>query len=165
MHGFRRLKIFFTLILALPLLQACERPDPNPELKDPIYRDLKDRAKGFEKSAGDIEKSLEDLKDAVDKAEPRSLDLIKAEREYSRAREQLLTLEQKARYYKIRAERRKLEGRAAYKKAFAKGEKWPKPEEHQKYLSYLKLKEAPRDWGARVPSMANRFQGKRLTEE
>jgi len=44
-----------------------------------------------------------------------------------------------------------------YKKAFDKNEQWPNPREYSDYQLNMRLREAPLDWGLRVPKLKDRL--------
>ncbi len=143
------------LMLCLSLL-GCRKEDPNPELKDPIYKDLEARAKSYaaEYDAGKIQ--VKTLREDLAKVEARSIERKNVLKELSQAEAKLVGAEQLARYYKIRAERRRLMGRQAYREAFARGEDWPNPREYSDYLVNRRLHEINMNWNARVPKLQDR---------
>lgn len=140
-------------------LGACKKEDPNPELSDPIFKDLEARAAAYTRNVDESKAKIPPLEEQISKAEPRSIDLKNLQKELSKEKIKLLNSEQLARYYKIRAERRRLTGRLAYKKAFAADKPWPDPREYSDYLVNIRLQEANRNWAARVPKLQDRMPG------
>lgn len=147
----------YIMLAMLLLLIGCKKEDPNPELLDPIYKDLDGRAGAAQKSLDDELKKQADLKISLEKAEPNSIDLKNATRDLEKSQHLSLEFDQRARFYKIRAKRRLLVDRITYKAAFAKGETWPDPREYSDYQVNTRLMEAPRNWGLRVPKLKDRL--------
>ena len=54
-------------------------------------------------------------------------------------------------------ERRLLESRLAYEKAFQKEEPWPNPEEYAAYKANKELRAANLNWNKRVPKLKDRI--------
>lgn len=136
---------------------GCKKEDPNPELLDPIYMDLDKRAID---SAKNLEAELlrqAELKVSLSKAEVHSIDVKKYKLDLAKSLKISLDLDQKARFYKIRAERRKLDDRIAYKLAFQKNEPWPNPRDYSDYLVNIRLQDAPKNWAVRVPKLQDRL--------
>ncbi len=153
----RFLTILTTLVLLTTLL-GCKSEDPNPELKDPIYSDLKKRTEEAEKAAASSKAEIEALELALSKSAPITLekkniekDLQKTRREYSRA-------SQEQRYFRIRMERRQVEDKINYRRALASEKPWPDPEEYKKYLKNIELRQINRNWNARVPKLQDRLE-------
>ena len=148
----------FLLYVAL-ILVGCKKEDPNPELLDPIFKDLEARAAAYGRNVEEAKAKIGPLKEQIEKTEARSIDLKNLEKELAKEKIKLMNSEQLERYYKIRAERRKLTGRLAYKKAFSADQPWPDPREYSDYLVNIRLQEANRNWGARVPKLQDRMPG------
>lgn len=145
------------MLVVVMTLMGCRKEDPSPELLDPIFADLQKRAADAKKSLEDEKKKQEDLKVSIEHAEPNSIDLKNARRDLATSEARSLDFDQKARYYDIRSRRRMYEDRVEYKKAFAKNEQWPDPREYSDYLVNIRLREAPLDWGKRVPKLQDRI--------
>ena len=152
------LQILMLLVLS-GLVTACKKEDPTPELHDPIFQDLQSRYGAYQKNFEESTAKIPLLREALAKAEPRSIDLKNAEKELAKEKIKLMNAEQLARYYKIRAERRRLTARISYKKAFAAEKPWPDPHEYSEYQVNTRLQEANRNWAARVPKLQDRMPG------
>lgn len=139
------------LILAPLLFLGCSGEDPNPELKDPIYKDLSSEYKKHQKQLEDAEKALVEIKKELDTVESRSLDRKIKAREYQKGKKAIIEIEQMVEYYRVKSELRRVYGRKAYRIAFKKGEEWPDPQEYKDYETNKRLRNAPRNWSHRVP--------------
>lgn len=145
------------LIMVCLTLAGCRKEDPNPEMKDPIYKDLSTRAGHYEKEKEGGKASVKELREQLTKAEANTIELKNIGRDLAKAEKKLLGDDQLARYYKIRAERRRLMGRRAYREAFAAGKEWPDPAEYSDYLVNMRLHEVSLNWNTRVPKLQDRL--------
>lgn len=149
---------FLILFLALALtLTGCKQEDPNPELKDPIYKDLQGRASEYKKAYEESKARIVVLRESLAKTEANSIERKDVQRDLAKTEKKLLNEEQLERYYRIRSERRKVMGRMEYKKAFSEGKEWPEPKEYSDYLVNIRLQGAHRNWNARVPKLQDRM--------
>lgn len=144
------------LIMVCLTLTGCRKEEPNPELKDPIFKDLSARAAQYEKSKEDGKVAVKGLREQLEKAEPNTIELKNISRDLAKTEKKLAGDEQLARYYKIRAERRRLMGRRAYREAFNAGKEWPDPAEYSDYLVNMRLHEVNLNWNTRVPKLRDR---------
>ena len=62
----------YCVVILLLLLSSCNKPDPNPELKDPIYQDLLKRVKEMDSQIAEETKTLEEHKGALAKVVPQT---------------------------------------------------------------------------------------------
>ena len=143
----------FILIASVTLVSGCKKELPNPELLDPIYKDLLSEKKEAEKALKEEEAKLESLLAERGKIEPRSVDRKINIRGTKKSRKNVLKLRQKLKYLEIRSERRRVEARRDYRIAFQKGEEWPKKEEFVNYQTHKRLRNAPKNWNLRVPKL------------
>ncbi len=154
--------IVYVIALFLFLqLSGCKKEDPNPELLDPIFKDLDKRASDYQKSLDEEIKHQAEIRVALEKAEPNTLDFKNARRDMKKSLTLSLDFEQKGRYFQIRAKRRLFTDRIAYKAAFAKNEPWPDPREYSDYQVNMRLQDVPRNWNTRVPKLQDRIANAR----
>lgn len=151
---------FILLVSLLGLAAGCTRMDPNPEIMDPIYQSFVKEQRNYEKLVEEGEKALATAKAELELGEVRTLDKKIQQSTYNKAVRALQQAKEMATYYKVRADLRKAYGRKEYKIAFQKGEKWPNPSEVYTYQLNKELRDAPRNWSARVP----KSQHQALTE-
>lgn len=148
------------LLMVIFTVAGCRKEDPNPENLDPIYKDLKARSDNYEKELEETKKSIAELRKDLEKAEPRSIELKNIQRDLAKTQAKHDGADQLFRYYKIRAERRRLMGRKAYRAAFAQNKEWPDPREYSDYLVNMRLHEVNLNWNARVPKLKDRTPAK-----
>lgn len=155
------MKCFIISLCALFLavsLTGCRKEDPNPELLDPIYADLQKRAADAQKSFEDETAKHKDMRLAVEKAEPNSIELKNARKDLAKSLKLAVDMEQAARYYKIRAQRRLLVDKITYKEAFVNNQPWPDPAEYSAYQVNMRLNAVNLNWNTRVPKLQKRLE-------
>lgn len=152
-------KKLLLLLLILPVfVLGCSKHNPNPELLDPIYLDLKNRVGDLSRDVSTFKGAVKEEQQKKDSAEPGTKDLVLAKK---RLRESLVKLEraeQQLKFYEIRLERRKLESRVSYEKAFSADKAWPDPLEFEAYEANKDLRSAKSSWSSRVPKLKDRIK-------
>lgn len=139
-------QIVWILILIVMTTLGCRREDSNPELSDRIYLDLLSEARNYEQQQSEAMKKLEQVEKELAETAPRTIDRKNAEREVASTRKKLTQATEMLEFYKIRAERRRVEGRRAYKLAFRSGKDWPNKNEYESYMVNKRLVQASRSW-------------------
>jgi len=157
------LQYFLTQIAIMGLLftMGCKREDPNPHLLDPIYADLLSMSETHKKQSDEAKAKIAELQASLEKAAPHSIDLKDIRRDLERFKLQKKKSDQLGQYYEIRAQRRAVEGKMAYKRAFASDQTWPPPNEYSEYSANKRLNAASPNWGARVPRLNDRYSKKK----
>ena len=145
-------KLIF-VFLAFLLATSCKKADPNPEKRDPIYSDLLSKEKEQKEIKESAKADIETETRALKLAAPRGPDKKIALKALNKAKKAYKQSEQMERYYKIRAERRRVEGRRSYTIAFQKGEHWPDPKEFKEYKKHLQMVNIDKNWQSRVPKL------------
>src|SRR6185295_9609363 len=69
---------FGFIFLGILLMTACNRPNPNPELLDPIYADLGTEMNNQEKEIAEEQKGLDEAKKRLKNAAPQTGDAKRA---------------------------------------------------------------------------------------
>jgi hypothetical protein len=142
MHG-----LFLVLLI---ILAGCNRPNPYPELKDPIYRDIENDLRN---AAREVEAAIKEKDQAYAQIQTAQIQTGEIKAKWSsfyEAEKRLEKVRQKHKYLELRLDSRKTEARKTYQDAFAKGEPWPDPEEFRLYMIAKNAREAPRDWDQRL---------------
>ncbi len=139
-----------TLGLVIAMLSACSRPNPNPELIDPIYGDLVQRTSVAKAGAESKKEEIIRIKGELAELPPRDPTRRKLQEDLSKNEMLLIVAEQEGLYYEIRAEQRKAYARAQYIKAFEAGNPWPDPKDFETYKIQRKLRDSPREWTGRA---------------
>ena len=136
-------KLFILLFLAL---SACSKPDPNPELKDPIYNDLNAEL-GIISASLEAEKvSLKKFEEELEAVVPQTGQIKYAMKRVEDSKSKIVKLEQQKQYLELKIAARKNTAHTEYMKAYNKKETWPDPSEWRNYELEKKLRAAKRTW-------------------
>lgn len=142
------MRIICLILLSLSLV-ACNKPDPNPELKDPIYNDLHSAAAEASQLLEAEKKNLEGFEKELSDVVPQTGQVKYAQKRVRESKEKIVRLEQEKQYLELKIEARKRESKKSYSKAFKKGETWPDPQEWNSYQTEKRLRNAKRTWDAK----------------
>jgi hypothetical protein len=142
---------FLWIVLMLTgLLSGCSRPNPTPELKDPIYLDLVKRGAVASAASELAKEELKTLKSDLETLPPRDSNRRKLQQDLTRKETHLMVADQEALYFEIRAQQRKDFARTEYLESFNAGKPWPVPEDFEAYKAQRRLQDAPREWQSRL---------------
>lgn len=144
-------KIYLILLLqCLLFILGCEKPDPNPHLKDPIYSDILSEITAHQSSIEAEKKQLEEHQKAAKEAKPQTGQIKFAEKRVWDSKERLAKLNQMLRYWQSRQISREIEAKESYQKAWDAKKPWPEPEEFERYKAQKKLSEVgSKEWSAK----------------
>lgn len=140
------------------VLAGCKEPVPNPELRDPIYADLKAQLAATLSDVEAEKKSIEELETTMPKMDVRTAEIKQARRQLSSHTKKLSQLTQMKEYYEIRLEQRKSFVEKDYLRAFEADQPWPNPDEFDRYKVVKKLRTADRNWDSRVPKLTRNLK-------
>lgn len=138
--------VFFSVFL---FILACDRPNSNPELMDPIFADIEKQLKDAENELKSALQSETDTKDGLAKVKPQTGQIKFAQKRYYEAMARVQKTEQRVEFLKLRLKSRKQLDHDLYLKAYQKKQPWPPPEEWAEYVSQKNLESAPRSWNAK----------------
>ncbi len=139
------------LILLLPfLLFSCNKPDPQPELLDPIYMEFKTQHDMAKRAIIDIQAVIDEKKVDLDRVKPQTGQIKYAQKRYWEAQKTLDLLVQQEKYWGVRIQERLSFAQVEYLKAFKARKPWPDPKEFQEYESEKRLREARHQWDAKA---------------
>lgn len=139
-----RIILFFTFILLA--LSGCKKPDPNPELHDPIYSDLQSRLGSVSSSLNAEKKTLAEHQKTLSEVKPQTGQNKYAMKRVYESQEKITRFQQEEQYLTLKIAARKKQAKRSYMAAFNKGESWPDPAEYQAYQSEQRLRNAKRSW-------------------
>jgi hypothetical protein len=141
------------LILLLSILTVfsvgCNKPNPNPELLDPVYLDIEKDRKAFEANIVSIKEEVEGHKKNLNAVEPHTGQIHYARKRLYEAEMILQRNIQQEKYLRVRLQSRKDEVFLKYMKAFKDKAPWPDPKEYADYLSLKSMRAAPPQWRPR----------------
>lgn len=141
----RILIIFFVIIW----ISACNKPDPEPEKKDPIYADLQAELGISQREIAEVEKQLSDYRSDLERVKPQTGKIKYAQKRYFETEKALDMLKQREKYWKIRIEERARFVRQKSMEAYQQGRKWESGNEYEEYLAEKRLRRAKLVWDAR----------------
>lgn len=136
----------YAILLLFLFLSACSKPDPAPELKDPIFGDLNAElalvTAALETEKGNLKKNEEELLAVV----PQTGQIKYAQKRVDESKAKIVKLDQQKQYLELKVEARKKVARRTYLEAYHKKENWPNPTEWQNYELEKKLRSAKKTW-------------------
>lgn len=142
------MKLFFVFIFSFILI-SCNKPDPNPELMDPIYLDLVAATSAINVQLESEKKMLEDHRKTLKEVALQTGQNKYAEKRVRESAERINKLEQEKQYLELKVEAHKKAAKRSYLQAFKKGEAWPDQKEWDSYKMAKKLQSANRTWSAK----------------
>lgn len=147
----------FILIIISTWLLACNKPNPTPELVDPIYIDLQQQAQSAKKELESEIKKNEGYKKEVESAVPQTGAIKYAQKRFFESEARVDKLKQEVKFYELKVDSRKQFARKMYAKAYKNGEIWPNEEEFVAYKTQKALSNIETSWKTkkRVESYEN----------
>lgn len=142
-------KIISLVCFALLFFASCTKHDPNPELKDPIYLDIKTQMGLAEKSLAEASAKIKEFSGELAGALPQTGQIKILQRKLYYHEKQKDLFQQQIKYWLIRSEDRIKQARIDYAKSLSGGPAWPDPKEYETYLSEKKLRLAKIEWDAK----------------
>lgn len=136
--------LFFALILGLFL--GCNKPDPNPENSDEIYKDLLQELDVASKALEAEVKNLEKLEIERDRVVPQTGQIKFAQKKVYETQATITKLAQQKQFFEIKIELRKAEVRERYMEARKGGRKWPDLAEIENYKAIMKFQRDKLEW-------------------
>jgi len=142
---------FLWMVMILTgLLSGCSRPNPTPELTDPIYLDLSSRGSLAKAASESVKEEIKTLRAELEALPPRDTNRRKVQQDLRQKETRLMVADQEALYFEIRAQQRKDYARKEYLEAFNADQPWPKPEDFEAYKAQRRLQDSPREWNSRL---------------
>ena len=138
-------RIFLFLII-LVIASACNKPNPNPELLDPIYSDIQAQENNINAEIAAEEAKLAQNEQSLETVTPQSGQIKFVQKRIWESKNRLDRLYQMKKYWIVRKDSRKIQARTEYMKAFNSGQTWPDPKEFAAYKAQQKLEMSSRVW-------------------
>lgn len=139
-----RIAIF--ICISLLFLVGCNKPDPNPELKDPIYDYYQKKLAAAKAEMTEADKKLYEAQLEMNKVKPQTGQIKYATKRIYAAKDKIEKIRQRYVYYQLKVDSQIQKSRDSYMKAFEEQKPWPDPEEYQSFLATERLIEAGSDW-------------------
>jgi hypothetical protein len=140
-------KFIFLIILVMAV--GCSKPNPTPELLDPIYSDIASQVSAVESEIAAEEIKLSENQSAYDNVVPQTGQIKFGQKRVWDSKNRLEKLKQLKKYWEVRKESRKIHSRIEYLKAYNKGKPWPEASEYSQYKAQQKLENNSRSWNVK----------------
>lgn len=137
---------FLIFVGILSLFLGCNKPDPNPENSDEIYKDLLQELDVATKALESEKKNLEKLEGEFQKVVPQTGQIKFAQKKLYETQATITKLEQQKQFFEIKIERRKADVQARYMEARRGGRKWPDQAEIDGYKAVMKFQREKLEW-------------------
>ncbi len=137
---------FLLFAIILSLLVGCNKPDPNPENSDEIYKDLQQELDVATKALEAEKKNLEKLEAEFKKVTPQTGQVKFAQKKIYETQATINKLEQQKQFFEIKIELRKGDVRERYMESRRGGRKWPDLAEVEGYKAIMKLQRDKLEW-------------------
>lgn len=137
-------KLIFISFLIFSL--GCKQKDPNPELQDKIYQDLKAELVNAETQLAEFQKKVSEMEKEMRNSRPQTGDFKRYQKYYFQYQNNVSRYRQQIVYWKIRIVQRKSFVQIEYSKAFESQKQWPDPKEYDEYLARKRLRLAKIEW-------------------
>lgn len=138
--------------MTLLIIQTgCDKRLEQPETIDPVYQSYVADQNAAIAAVAEMTKRLEDSKKQFDATKPGDKMKIQLKREVFQQEAALKILEQRELYQTLLVKKRADEARQEYDRAYRNKEEWPNPDSLKRHQANQRLKNAPRNWSARVP--------------
>lgn len=144
-----KLSRLLTLITLAIMAMACNKRDPHPELKDPLYSDLQNRLKQTEQELAAAKEALKEAEDNLAKVVPQTGQIKYAMKRHREAKDRLLKLNQQIRYYEIKLESQVWKAKKEYLQARFAGAQWPKTDDLEDFRAMMKARQIEKNWSAK----------------
>lgn len=140
---------FVLMLFALIFVVSCNKPDPEPEKKDPIYADLQAELQNTQKQIADVSATLKDQEAELEKVTPQTGKIKYAQKRVFGTQKQIDLLKQQEKYWIIRIDERARFVRRKSIEAFQQGKTFDAGPEFQEYTAEKRLRRAKLNWDAR----------------
>lgn len=141
--------IFILFLPFILILFGCNSPDPNPELKDPIYMDIHKQEQTTQADLKAEENALIQAQLDLSKTKPQTGQVKYAQKKVYEIESRISKIKQTLAYLEIRKKSRELYSRKSYMKSFLDKTPWPNPNEINEYKVHQRLEQAPRHWNVK----------------
>lgn len=145
-RGTTPLMRIFTIILLCYALVSCNKPDPNPELKDPIYNDLNALLATTSQAIEAEKKLLSGHEKELNESIPQTGQVKRLQKRVGESKGKISRLEQEKSYLRLKIKARLKVARSTYARAYDNKEVWPNPQEWRSYEAEKKFRNAKKTW-------------------
>ncbi|MES2768418.1 MAG: hypothetical protein V4596_04665 [Bdellovibrionota bacterium] len=149
-----RTRNFYSTLIIFLFLAGCDKPEGAPELKDPVYQDMKSEEAKVKKEIDAKVKELEGLQETYLELPDSDYQKKMTREDIYRTKSEISKLEQMMSYHSISAESRQIYARKQYLEYYkaGKGKEWPPAGVKEKYEAQKKVSFAPKQWSRGIAS-------------
>lgn len=137
---------FYSGLLLFLFLVGCNNPESTPELRDPIYQDLKSQETKLEKDIEGKEKELDGIKEQQSGLADNDYQKKLNRDEIYRLGNEIDKMKQKKEFFSISSESRQIFARKQYLEYFKQGKDWPPAGVKERYFEVKNLEGLPKKW-------------------
>ena len=139
---------FYSLLFIFSVLLGCDKPDSTPELRDPVYQDLKSEESKVKKEVDAKLKELEEHKSLYSELSDSDYQKKITRGDIYNVENEIKKLTQKVDFYRISAESRQIFARKQYLEYYkaGKSDEWPPKSTKDKYEQQKKLSQNSKQW-------------------
>lgn len=139
------------LLLGLTSLAiGCNRKDPMPELRDPLYNELQVKLKEVEAELAAAQAALAEAESNLGKVVPQTGQIKYANKRLWQATDKIMKLGQQKRYLEIKIESQKWRAKEEYLISFYKKTPWPTQKPLEDFQTMQKAQQIERNWSAKA---------------
>lgn len=155
---------FYSTLLLFAFLLGCNNIDSAPELRDPIYQDLKSEGEKLDKNVEAKEKELEGITEQQPSLADNDYQKKLNRDEIFRLGNEISKMKQKVEFYSVSTESRQIFARKQYLEYFKQGKDWPPVGVKEKYFEIKEAESAPKKWNRGVASKPVEKEAKKTGE-
>jgi len=133
------MKLYFLSFFTITVILGCSKPNPNPELLDPIYLDIQSELGAKESALKTAEELLKQREEEEKSVVPQTGQIKFARKRLYDAEKSIERLKQEIKYLELRLQSRKREAKQTYITAYHDKKPWPNPSEWQTYQEKKKV--------------------------
>lgn len=129
-------------------MMGCSNPNSNPELRDPVYKDLKSEETKIKKDLQEKEKALVELKTSYEEMPDNNFQKKLTRADIFKSQNEITKLRQMESFHRISAESRQIYARKEYLEYFKAGKEseWPPKESQVLYMKQKAAEKADKRW-------------------
>lgn len=131
--------LFISFLIFVLVNSSCNKPNPTPELMDPIYVDLQKTLDETKRQLENEKKQLEEFKTALEIVVPQTGQIKYAEKRYWETLKKIEKMNQYIKFLELNLNSKQKRDRIEYLNAFNKNKPWPPKNEYEEYLQHKKM--------------------------
>lgn len=133
------------------MLSSCQKPDPRPELRDPIYQDIQEKIKEVSAVVETEKKNLEEAEAKMKASVPQTGQIKYSSKKYYETEKRLRKAQQLLKFYELKLKSREDFAQDQYLLYYddKKADQWPPKEDFIEYQSQERARFKTRVWSVK----------------